>query len=44
MRNLQIDSFIGPIAFDEKGDLKDQRDHLYLWQVKDGEFTLVTDR
>ncbi len=44
MRNLQIDSFIGPIAFDDKGDLKDQRDHLYLWQVKDGEFTLVTDR
>jgi branched-chain amino acid transport system substrate-binding protein len=44
MHNLQIDSFIGPIAFDEKGDLKDQRDHLYLWQVKNGEFTLVTDR
>ncbi len=44
MHNLQIDSFIGPIAFDDKGDLKDQRDHLYLWQVKGGEFTLVTDR
>jgi branched-chain amino acid transport system substrate-binding protein len=44
MRNLQFDSFIGPIAFDDKGDLKDQRAHLFLWQVKDGEFTLVTDR
>jgi branched-chain amino acid transport system substrate-binding protein len=44
MRGLQFDSFIGPIAFDEKGDLQDQRAHLFLWQVKDGEFNLVTNR
>ena len=44
MQNLQFDSFIGPIAFDSKGDLKDQRSHLLLWQVKGGEFVAVTDR
>ena len=41
MRNLQFDSFIGPIAFDAKGDLQNQRAHLFLWQVQNGAFVAV---
>jgi branched-chain amino acid transport system substrate-binding protein len=41
MKNLSMDSLIGHIAFDAKGDLQDQRAHLHLFQVKNGEFTPV---
>jgi branched-chain amino acid transport system substrate-binding protein len=41
MKNLSMDSLIGHIAFDSKGDLQDQRGHLRVFQVKDGEFTPV---
>jgi branched-chain amino acid transport system substrate-binding protein len=38
MKKLDMDSFIGRIAFDHKGDLQDQRAHLRLYQVKGGQF------
>ena len=38
LKALDMDSFIGRIAFDPKGDLQDQRAHLRLFQVKDGTF------
>ena len=38
LKNLQMDSLIGRIEFDERGDLKDQRAHLRLFQVRDGAF------
>lgn len=41
MKTLNIDSFIGRIAFDDKGDLQDQRAHLRIFQVKDGSFVAV---
>lgn len=41
LKSLNMDSFIGRIAFDQKGDLQDQRAHLRLFQVKDGVFTPV---
>jgi len=39
MKNLNMDSLIGQIAFDSKGDLQDQRGHLRVFQVKGGNFT-----
>ncbi|MDQ6692898.1 MAG: branched-chain amino acid ABC transporter substrate-binding protein, partial [Chloroflexota bacterium] len=41
MKHLDMTSFIGRIAFDQKGDLQDQRAHLRIFQVKDGAFTPV---
>lgn len=41
LKKLDMSSFIGRIAFDANGDLQDQRAHLHLFQVKDGEFTPV---
>lgn len=41
LKQLQMDSFIGRIAFDDKGDLQDQRAHLRIFQVKEGEFSEV---
>jgi branched-chain amino acid transport system substrate-binding protein len=41
LKNLQMDSLIGRIEFDERGDLKDQRAHLRLFQVRDGAFREV---
>lgn len=41
LKSLDMQSFIGRIAFDAKGDLQDQQAHLQLFQVKDGEFTSV---
>ena len=41
MKKLDMDSFIGRIAFDNKGDLQDQRAHLRLFQVKAGQFITV---
>src|SRR5439155_4196630 len=41
MKKLDMQSYIGRIAFDQKGDLQDQRAHLHLFQVKDGEFVPV---
>jgi branched-chain amino acid transport system substrate-binding protein len=38
LQQLQMDSFIGRIAFDAKGDLQDQRAHLRIFRVKEGEF------
>jgi branched-chain amino acid transport system substrate-binding protein len=38
LKNLNTDSLIGRIAFDQKGDLQDQTAHLHLFQVKDGQF------
>ena len=41
MKKLDMDSFIGRIAFDNKGDLQDQRAHLRLFQVKAGQFVSI---
>jgi branched-chain amino acid transport system substrate-binding protein len=41
LKKLDMSSFIGRIAFDSKGDLQDQRAHLRLFQVKDGQFVSV---
>jgi len=41
MKSLNMDSFIGRIAFDSKGDLQDQRVHLRLFEIKDGAFVPV---
>jgi len=41
MKSLNIDSLIGRISFDPKGDLQEQRAHLRIFQVKNGEFTPV---
>jgi len=41
MKNLNMDSLIGRIAFDSKGDLQDQRAHLRIFQVKNGAFMPV---
>ena len=41
MKKLDMESFIGRIAFDAKGDLQDQRAHLRLFQVKAGQFVSV---
>jgi branched-chain amino acid transport system substrate-binding protein len=41
LKKLDMNSFIGRIAFDSKGDLQDQRAHLRLFQVKDGQFISV---
>lgn len=41
LKKLDMSSLIGRIAFDSKGDLQDQRAHLHLFQVKDGEFVPV---
>lgn len=41
VKSLNMDSFIGRIAFDQRGDLQDQRAHLRLFQVKDGAFVPV---
>ena len=38
LRKLDMQSMIGRIAFDQKGDLQDQRAHLHLFQVKNSEF------
>ncbi len=38
LKQLSMDSFIGHVAFDSKGDLQDQRAHLHIFQVKHGEF------
>lgn len=42
MRTVQMDSAIGPIAFDQYGDLINQAAHLYLFKVQNGEFTAVS--
>lgn len=39
MRQLQYDSLIGPIAYDDKGDLKQQT--IYIFQVRDGQFVQI---
>jgi branched-chain amino acid transport system substrate-binding protein len=41
LQKLDMNSFIGRIAFDSHGDLQDQRAHLHLFQVKDGAFVPV---
>jgi branched-chain amino acid transport system substrate-binding protein len=41
LKNLNMDSLIGHISFDSKGDLQDQRAHLRVFQVKDGKFAPV---
>jgi branched-chain amino acid transport system substrate-binding protein len=41
LKSLDMDSFIGRIAFDQKGDLQDQREHLRLFHVKEGAFVPV---
>lgn len=38
LQQLSMDSFIGRVAFDSKGDLQDQRAHLHIFQVKNSEF------
>jgi len=44
MKNLNTNSLIGKIAFDQNGDLQDQRAHLHLFQVKDGQFVAANGR
>jgi branched-chain amino acid transport system substrate-binding protein len=41
LKSLDMQSFIGRIAFDARGDLQDQQAHLHLFQVKNGEFVPV---
>lgn len=41
LKKLDMSSLIGQIAFDANGDLQDQRAHLHLFQVKNGEFLAV---
>lgn len=41
LKKLDMKSLIGRIAFDQKGDLQDQRAHLQLFQVSNGKFTPV---
>ena len=41
MKSLNMDSLIGNITFNSKGDLQNQRAHLRLFQVKDGNFVPV---
>jgi ABC-type branched-subunit amino acid transport system substrate-binding protein len=41
LKTLDMDSYIGRIAFDAKGDLVDQRAHLHLFQIRDGRFVPV---
>jgi branched-chain amino acid transport system substrate-binding protein len=38
LKKLDMSSFIGRIAFDQKGDLQDQRAHLHVFKVQNGEF------
>lgn len=42
MRNVKMDSPIGPIAFDQYGDLTDQTAHLHLFEVQNGDFVEVS--
>ncbi len=44
MRNVQMDSPIGPIAFDQYGDLTDQAAHLHLFEVQNGDFVEVSPK
>jgi len=39
LREINLDSLIGPIAYDDKGDLKQQ--NIYIFQVQDGQFVQV---
>jgi len=39
LRSLKMDTLIGPVAYDDKGDLQEQR--VYIFQVRDGEFQQV---
>jgi branched-chain amino acid transport system substrate-binding protein len=41
LKKVDMQSMIGRIAFDNKGDLQDQRAHLHIFQIKDGVFTPV---
>ena len=41
LKKVDMPSLIGRIAFNSKGDLQDQKAHLYLFQVKNGEFVPV---
>ena len=41
LKKLDMQSLIGHITFDQKGDLQDQSSHLHIFQVKDGEFIPV---
>ncbi len=41
LQKLDMQSLIGRIAFDQKGDLQDQSAHLHIFQVKDGDFVEV---
>ena len=42
MRGIKLDSPIGPIAFDQYGDLTDQSAHLHLFEVQNGSFVEVS--
>ncbi len=44
MRGIKLDSPIGPIAFDQYGDLTNQAAHLHLFTVQNGSFVEVTPK
>ena len=39
LHELEMNALIGPVSYDEKGDLREQR--IYIFQVRDGEFVQV---
>jgi branched-chain amino acid transport system substrate-binding protein len=39
LREISYDSLIGPVAYDERGDLKQQT--IYIFQVQEGEFVQI---
>jgi branched-chain amino acid transport system substrate-binding protein len=39
LRQVSFSSLIGPIAYDDKGDLKQQT--IYIFQVRDGGFAQI---
>jgi len=39
LRSGELSSLVGPVAYDDKGDLKEQR--VYIFQVRNGEFVQV---
>jgi len=41
LREIDISTLIGPVKYDDKGDLTDQR--VYIFQVRDGDFVQVAD-
>ncbi len=42
IRTLSFDSLVGPISYDEKGDLRQQT--IYIFQVQDGRFVQIRPR